>query len=732
MIKSAVKPGYRNFMIRLALALFIMLLSFNLLYLFLVLPSLRDDIYREKMLQTNEMVDIALSVLGHFRRLEVQGVLNRDMAQREAARLIRSMNYGREGLDYFWINDFDHYLIVHPFRADLEGTDVSEFQDPEGVFLFREFVEICEREGGGHVAYSWQYYGQRERFEEKLSYVAAFEPWGWIVGTGVYLTDLEAIIALRRNIAILLMVLFFSIAATLAYSYYKVKVAEQQLIQSEEKYRLIAENTADTITVMDMNLNFLYVSPSICKLRGYTPEEAMSGTLDQVLTPPSLQLALEAFQQEIASAGGKGIDPEKILHLELEQYHKDGSKIWVDNTLSFIKDEAGNPTGILAISRDITERKRHEEILDKEQREKTLILENLAELVTYMDCEMRIIWASPVVGRAHRKKPSEYLGRRCYEVWHGYSKPCPGCPVVRALETGQVCRSVVAYPDGPCWKMTGSPVFDEEGRIIGVLDLALEISDLYEAERELKRLNEELEQRVRERTAELERINKELAAFTYSVSHDLRAPLRSIEGFSEAVLEDHSAGLDQQGKNYLKRVHAASRRMSELINDLLKLSRVTRQELNRDRVNLSAIVDAYARHLQEKEPGRKAEFKIAPNLYITGDGALLRIALENLLENAWKFTSKNGLSEIEFGAVVENGRKIFYVRDNGVGFDMNKAEKIFDAFQRLHPDREYSGSGIGLSIVQRIIERHGGRVWAESGPGRGATFFIALPEPEPG
>ncbi len=266
---------------------------------------------------------------------------------------------------------------------------------------------------------------------------------------------------------------------------------------------------------------------------------------------------------------------------------------------------------------------------------------------------------------------------------------------------------------------------DELGILVDAFNSMLD--EIQNRDAELVASHTLLEHRVRERTVELEAANRELEAFSYSVSHDLRAPLRAMDGFSKAVQEGYAERLDERGRDYLQRVRAASQRMGQLIDDMLRLSRITRSELRRSDIDVSALARELIAEFRQRDPARTVDVTIEPEMIVRADPELMRVVLDNLLGNAWKFTNRCRQAHIFFGCRYQDGETVYYVRDNGAGFDMTYAGKLFGAFQRLHGREEFEGTGIGLATVQRIVHRHGGRVWAEAETGRGAAFYFTLP-----
>jgi PAS domain S-box-containing protein len=272
------------------------------------------------------------------------------------------------------------------------------------------------------------------------------------------------------------------------------------------------------------------------------------------------------------------------------------------------------------------------------------------------------------------------------------------------------------------------PIVGANGRPARMIGVHVDFTGRREAEDAVRRLNADLEARVTERTAQLEVALRELEAFSYSVSHDLRAPLRAIDGFAQALAEELPPDLPNGHRHYLQRVRAAAQRMGSLIDDLLQLSRVSRHELSHVAVDLSTLAREIESELRRAQPGRQVTFSVAPGMVARGDPHLLRTALDNLLGNAWKYTSKHSSAHIAFGAERIDGERVFVLRDDGAGFDPAYADKLFGAFQRLHAPGEFEGTGIGLATVQRIVQRHHGRIWAEGAVERGATFYFTLAE----
>jgi PAS domain S-box-containing protein len=457
------------------------------------------------------------------------------------------------------------------------------------------------------------------------------------------------------------------------------------------------------------------------ELYGYTRSEAL-GRKSHDLLRTRHPLAVEKFESILEDQG--------YWAGELVHFAKDGRGIVVDSLHRVVPD--GGSKMVLESNRDITEKRRIAEALRESQDRLRRAISAGGVGVWEVDIATGALTVSENIEEFYGLEPGS--ARRFEDLLTQVAPEDRGSVEAQfdvAVRTGSDfdCEFRVRGSTGERWLCVQARPGRSEHRIARLSGATLDVTAQKHAQEELRRLAATLEQRVAERTAELQDLNQELEAFAYSVSHDLRAPLRSIEGFGELLLREAAAGeLNDAAQDCIRRMRRAAGRMGQLIDDLLRLSRVGRTPLRKEMVDLSAIAGDVVAELRSNDAGRSADVTIAPAAFGSADAGLIRVVLENLFGNAWKYTARRERAAIEFGFAGENGERVYFVKDNGAGFDPRHAEHLFTPFQRLHRASEFEGSGIGLATVQRIIRRHGGRVWATAEKDRGATFYFTLGE----
>ncbi len=480
---------------------------------------------------------------------------------------------------------------------------------------------------------------------------------------------------------------------------------------------------------------FLDVNPYLVNLLGYSSTDDLINSVNDL----AVDVYLDPTQR--SKIGEKLLKTHAWVSEEVKWKRKDGSIITVALAGRQILDETGKLICLEALIENITEQKLAQETLALSEA-RLLEAQSVSHTGSWdLDLIHKEMWGSVEAHRIYGldMAPGMHLP---LEIAQGLVESEYRPMMDKALTDlvssgGKIPYDVEFYihrqHDGERRAIHSRArlVADETGRPLRVAGTIQDITERKKIEEDIRNLNAELERRVRERTAQLEAANQELEAFSYSVSHDLRSPLRALNGYSSVLLNLYQERLDETGRNYLTQIQEATNRMDHLINDMLNLSRVTRTEMEHDQVDLSQLAREIIQDLKEKEPHRVIKVVIADNLLAQGDVNLLKIVLENLLNNAWKFTARCASQAlIEAGSLIESGESVFFIRDNGAGFDMLHQDKLFMPFQRLHGAEEFPGTGIGLSIVQRIIQRHHGKVWAESKPGQGATFYFTLGKKE--
>lgn len=506
------------------------------------------------------------------------------------------------------------------------------------------------------------------------------------------------------------------------------KRAEEALRESEERFRTLVEYLPDAI-FLNVDGRVAFCNPACVRLFGAAGHEGLIGKTLFDLHPPESH---DAIRLRIAAQ--QAVD-EPVPGVEEEVLRLDGARVPVYFQALPITDRSTK--SLLVVLHDLTERKR----MDAQLRHQALMIREAGELAHvggwgYDPVTGQGDW-TPEVFRIHELPP-----RPTMSVAEGLSFYCPedrprieaAVEAASAHGTPYDLELQLDAADGARkWIRTICRPIVENGVVVRVRGSIQDITDRKRTESEIRALNTGLEQRVRDRTAELESVNRELESFSYSVSHDLRAPIRHITAFTNIVLEECGPQLSAEGRGYLEQVAAAAGRMGRLVDDLLAFSRLGRQPVRRQQVDTRKLVDDALREVLQFDGSRRIETRVGDLPTCDGDSALLRQAWVNLLSNAVKYTGKRDLTVIEVGATPTPEGTAYFVKDNGVGFDMQYAHKLFGVFQRLHKTEEFKGTGIGLALVQRIIHRHGGRVWAEAEPDKGATFWFTLgPSSKPG
>ena len=492
-------------------------------------------------------------------------------------------------------------------------------------------------------------------------------------------------------------------AALVAFQARAIDATHAELRATTRTLDAIIENIPDMIFVKDAErLSFVRINRAGEELLGLRRAD-LFGKTDRDFFDDGQA----TFFQD---ADRKALEAGQLLDIREEPIATPAGERWLHTRKVAIVDDDGRPTHLLGISEDITERRDAERLL----RVWASVFEHADWGVAVARDGVVPELMNPAWARMHGYTLAELLDKPLEHVFAPESRPHILEHLAAAAAQGHAAfESRHVRKDGSVFSVFVS-LTALEGR--GLAVHAQDVTELKRSEDELRRAKE---------TAEA--TSKELEAFSYSVSHDLRAPLRAIDGFSLALLEDYGDKLDGPGRDYLGRVRGAAQRMAALIDDLIDLSRVARHDISRDRVDLAAMARDIARELAEAAPARAVAFRADGDLTASADPRLLRVALTNLLGNAWKFTSQRPDAHVELGRATDGH---FFVRDDGVGFDMTYAANLFGAFQRLHAAAEFPGTGIGLATVQRIIHRHGGRIWGEGKPGEGASFHFTLPQTE--
>lgn len=509
----------------------------------------------------------------------------------------------------------------------------------------------------------------------------------------------------------------------------EVKRRTAALAESEARFRQMADNIQSVFWIVSADWSeVIYVSPGYEKIWGGSVADLYSNPVSwmELVHPDDLGI----LKQEIENL--KSFRKSDPAFKEYRIVRRDNKERWISTHAYPVYDDNGKIYRFAGISEDITKNKLAELALKVSKIEVEAVLNSISDVVIYGDLDRRIILTNPAMQKVFGYTSQELIGKKTsilYADVNDFENQGKRQFDVKSDVKHATYELNYRRKDGSVFvgETFGTKVFDIDGNAIGFMGVIRDITSRKRVEAELLEHKNHLEELVNERTVELRNLNKELEAFSYSVSHDLRAPLRAINGFSNMLREENDATLNDDSKNYLDRIIKASVKMERLIDDLLQISRVSRVDLNKEKIDLSKMAEDILTNLKNDEPQRLAKWDIEQGLTVKGDKTLINVLMQNLLDNAWKYSAKQAETNINLYRCSANGVKnTFCIEDNGTGFDVKYKDKIFQPFQRLHTDSEFVGTGIGLATVSRVAHRHGGNVWVESAPGKGSRFYFNL------
>lgn len=539
------------------------------------------------------------------------------------------------------------------------------------------------------------------------------------LGSGVGITGLLQLNDHRKDMFTLDLIEFLEgLSLSVAIAIAK-KSAQETIFEKTEELDRFFSLAIDLLCIADFKGNFIRLNKAWENILGYRLENLEGHKFLDFVHPDDISATLNAMETLLSG--------RTVINFVNRYRCKDGSYRWIEWRTAPYQSKY-----IYAAARDITDKIENEEALRQSMERFYSLFSNMTEGVALHEVisdnagnpvNYRIVDINAQFEKTIGLKADSVVGRLATEVYASKEPPYGEIYFKVAKDKKPVRFETHFPPMNKYFSISVAP-----WGIEGFATIFEDITERKLAEEKLHNLNAELEARVKERTISLEATNRELESFAYSVSHDLRAPLRALDGFSQIIYEDYAKNLDDEGQRFLFRIRQASQKMGTLINDLLQLSRITREELNKAPVDISAIAQSVFSEIKSSDPSRQVEFILDPEMSVVADERFIRVIYDNLLRNAWKFTGKHEKAKIEAGVTVIAGAKIFFVRDNGAGFNMKYADKLFGPFQRLHGVNEFEGTGIGLATVQRIIHRHGGKIWAEGEIEQGAVFYFTFSE----